>query len=131
MTSSDWNSRNVYLKYTNFCVYMFFTNFGRFRKITYTQNFLLNSIRENKCTLKMHKIHTSQNARKKICKINSAKFWESINNRSILNQYKSWPACFSVDLDKNISRISFNSAVFSLGLKFRNSKFSKTCHSQK
>ena len=39
-------------------------------------------------------------------KINSAKFLESINNRSIINQYKSWPACFSVDLDRNISRIS-------------------------
>ena len=64
MTSSDWNS-DVYLKYTNFRVYMFFANFGRFRKIKYTQNFLLNGIRENKYTLKMHKIHISQNTRKK------------------------------------------------------------------
>ena len=65
MTSSDWNSDNVYLKCTNFRVYMFFVNFGRFRKIKYTQNFLLNGIRENKYTLNMHKIHISRNARKK------------------------------------------------------------------
>ena len=65
MTSSDWNSDNVYLKCTNFRVYMFFASFGRFRKIKYTQNFLLNGIRENKYTLKMHKIHISQNTRKK------------------------------------------------------------------
>ena len=65
MTSSDWNSDNVYLQCTNFSVYMFFANFGRFRKIKYMQNFLLNSIRENKYALKIHKIHISQNARKK------------------------------------------------------------------
>ena len=34
---------------------------------------------------------------------------------SIINQYKSWPAWFSVDLDRNISRISLNSAVFFFG----------------
>ena len=66
MTSSDWNSDNVYLKCTNFRVSMFFANFGRFRKIKYTQNFLLNGIRENKYTLNMHKIHISWNERKKI-----------------------------------------------------------------
>ena len=76
---------NVYLECTNFPVYMFFVNFGRFRKIKYTQNFLLNGIHENKCTLKMHKIYISQNTRKKnMHKINSAKFLESINNRSII-----------------------------------------------
>ena len=48
-------------------------------------------------------------------KINSAKFLESINNKSIINQYKSWPACFAVDLDRNISRIPLNSAVFFFG----------------
>ena len=65
MTSSDWNSDNVYLDCTNFRVYMFFGDFDRFRKIKYTQNFLLNGISENKYTLKMHKIHISQNTRKK------------------------------------------------------------------
>ena len=65
MMSSNWNSDNVYLNCTNFRVYIFFANFGRFRKIKYTQNFLLNGIRENKYTLKMHKIHISQNTRKK------------------------------------------------------------------
>ena len=35
----------------------------------------------------MHKIHISRNARKKYAQ-NSAKFLESINNRSIINQYK-------------------------------------------
>ena len=64
MTSSDWNSGSVYLKCINFRVYMFFANFGRFRKIEYTQNFVLNGIREN-YTLTMHKIHISQNTRKK------------------------------------------------------------------
>ena len=49
--SSNWNSDNVYLNCTNFRVYIFFANFGRFRKIKYTQNFLLNGIRENKYTL--------------------------------------------------------------------------------
>ena len=44
---------------------MFFANFGRFRKIKYTQNVLLNGIRENKYTLKMHKIHISQNTQGK------------------------------------------------------------------
>ena len=65
MTSSDWNSDNVYLKCTNFRVYMFLANFGRFRKIKYTQSFLLNGIRKNKYTQKIHKIHISQNTRKK------------------------------------------------------------------
>ena len=65
MTSSDWNSDNDCLKCTNFRVYMFFANFGQFRKIKYTQNFLLNGIGENKYTLKMHKIHISQNTRTK------------------------------------------------------------------
>ena len=39
---------------------------------------------------------------KNMRKINSAKFLESINNnnRSIINLYKSWPACFSVNLDR-------------------------------
>ena len=37
-------------------------------------------------------------------KINSAKFLESTNNRSIINQYKWWPACFSVDRGRNISQ---------------------------
>ena len=40
-----------------------------FRKTKYTQNFLLNSIRENKYMLKMHKIHISQNTRKKYAQI--------------------------------------------------------------
>ena len=85
MTSSDQNLDNVYLACTNFPVYMSFANFGRFRKIKFTQNFLLNGIRASKCTLKMHKIHISQNTQKKnMHKINSAKFLESINNRSII-----------------------------------------------
>ena len=42
----------------------FFANFCRFRKIKYTQNFLLNSIHKNKYTLNMRKIHISRNARK-------------------------------------------------------------------
>ena len=87
MMSLNWNSDNVYLNCTNFRVNIFFANFGRFRKIKYTQNFLLNGIRENKYTLNMHKIHISRNARKKYAQ-NSAKFLESINNRSIINQYK-------------------------------------------
>ena len=37
-----------------------FANFGRSRKIKYTQNFLLNCIRENKYTPNMHKIHISR-----------------------------------------------------------------------
>ena len=114
MTSSDWSSDNVCLKCTDFRVYIFFAHFGWFRNIKSTQNVLLNGIRENKYTLNMHKIHISRNARKKYAQ-NSAKFLESINNRSIINQYKSWPACFSVDLDRNISRISLNSAVFFFG----------------
>ena len=65
MTSSDWNSDNVYLNCTNFRVYIFFANFGWFRKIKYTQSFLLNGIRENKYMLNMQKIHTSRNTRKK------------------------------------------------------------------
>ena len=44
---------------------MFFANLGQFRKIKYTQNFLLNGIRENEYTLEMHKIYISQNARKR------------------------------------------------------------------
>ena len=36
----------------------------------------------------MQKIHISQNTQKKYAQ-NSAKFLESINNRSIINQYKS------------------------------------------
>ena len=48
-----------------FAFMFFFTNFGRLHKIKYTQNFLLNGIRENKYTLNMHKIHISRNARKK------------------------------------------------------------------
>ena len=44
---------------------MFVANFGRFCKITYTQNFLLNNIRENKYTLKMGKIRFLQNTQKK------------------------------------------------------------------
>ena len=67
----------------------------------------------------MHKIHISQSTRKDMHKINSAKFLESINinnkNRSIINQYKRWPACFPADLDRSISRISLNSAVFFFG----------------
>ena len=129
MTSSAWNLDNVYLKYTNFHVYMFFANFGRFRKIKCTQNFLLNSIHKKKYTLKMQKIHISQNTQKSVHKINSAKFLEPMNNRSIINQYKSWPACFSIDLDRSSSRISFNLAVFFFGAEIRNSKFSKTCYS--
>ena len=88
MTSSDWNSDNVYLSCTNFRADIYFANLGRFCKIKYKQNFLLNGIRENKYTLNMHKIHISRNARKKYAQ-NSAKFLESINNRSIINQYKS------------------------------------------
>ena len=65
MTSSHWNSDNIYHKCTNFRVYMFFANFGRFHKIKYTQKNFLNGIRENKYTLEMHKIHISQSRRKK------------------------------------------------------------------
>ena len=62
MTSSGWNSDNVYLSVLIFaCMF--------FRKTKYTQNFLLNSIRENKYMLKMHKIHISQNTRKKYAQI--------------------------------------------------------------
>ena len=62
--SSDWNP-DVYLNCTSFRVYIFFANFGRFHKIEYKQNFLLNGIRENKYTLNIHKIHISRNVRKK------------------------------------------------------------------
>ena len=65
MTSSDWNSDNVYLSCTNFRADIYFPNLGRFCKIKYKQNFLLNGIRENKYTLNMHKIHISRNTRKK------------------------------------------------------------------
>ena len=41
------------------CIF-FFANFGQFRKIKYTQKFLLNGIREKKYTLNMHKIYISQ-----------------------------------------------------------------------
>ena len=68
MISSDWNSDNAYLSCTNLRVYISFTNFGPFRKFKYTQNFLLNDIRENKYTLNMHKTHISRNARKNMPK---------------------------------------------------------------
>ena len=130
MTSLDWNLDNFCLKCTNFRLYIFFANFGWFYKIKYTQSFLPNSILENKYTLSIHEIHISWNTWKNIHKINSAKFLESVSNRSILNQCKFLPACFSVDLDRNISRISFYSTVFLFGplkflWKFRNLKFSK------
>ena len=80
MISSDWNSGTVYLNCTNFRVHIFFANFGRFSKIKYTQNFLLNGIRKNKYMLNMHEIHISRNAQKNRHTINSAKFLESINN---------------------------------------------------
>ena len=64
MISSDWNS-DVYLNCTNFRGDIYFASLGRFRKIKYTQNFLLNGIRENKYTLNMHKIHISRNVPKK------------------------------------------------------------------
>ena len=130
MMSSDWNSDNAYLRCTNFCAYIFFANFCWLCKIKYTHNFLLNGIRENKYTLNRLKIYISPNTRKNMRKINSAKFLESISNRSMLSQFKSWPACFfcwSWQKQPNISWF----IVFSLGLKFRKSKFSKTCHSQK
>ena len=85
MMSSDWNLGTVYLNCTNFRVYIFFANFGRFSKIKYTQNFLLNGIHENKYTLNMHEIHISRNAQKNLHKINSTKFLESINNWPIVN----------------------------------------------
>ena len=103
MMSLDWNLDNVYLKCTNFHVYIFSRILVDFAK--YTQNFLLYNYR--------HKIYISRNTQKNAH--NSAKFIESINNRSILIQYKSWPACFSIDLDRNISRISLDSAVFLFG----------------
>ena len=64
-------------------------------------------------------------------KINSAKFLETINNRSIINQYKLLPGCSSNDLDRNIAEYRLIQLSFSLELKFKNSKFSKTWHSQK
>ena len=65
ITSSDWNSANIYLKCTNLLVYIFFANFGWFRKIKYTQNFILNDIRKNEYMLNKQKIHISQSTRKK------------------------------------------------------------------
>ena len=79
MISSDCNSDNVYLKCANFRVYMFSANFGRFRKIMYTQNFLLNGVCDNKYTLKMHKIDISQNTRKKKYAQNSFSYIFRIN----------------------------------------------------
>ena len=64
MMSWDWNSNNVYLNCTNFRVYNFFADFCWFRKIKYMQNFLLNSICENKYIQNMHKIYISRNAQK-------------------------------------------------------------------
>ena len=67
MTSSDWNSDNVF-------AYIFLANFAfDFAK------FPLNCIREK---FIFHEI-----LEKNKHKINSAKFLESINNRPILNQY--------------------------------------------
>ena len=37
-----------------------FANFGQFRKIKYTRNFILNNLRKNKYTANMHKIHISR-----------------------------------------------------------------------
>ena len=64
MTPLDWNSDSVYLSCTNFACICFSQILVDFAKLN-TQNFQLNSIRENKYTLKMHKIHISQNTRKK------------------------------------------------------------------
>ena len=47
-----------------------FANFGQFHKIKYTQNFLLNDIRENKYMLNMRKIHNSRKKEK-----NTQKRW--------------------------------------------------------
>ena len=91
MMSIGYNSGNVYLKCTNFRMYMLFANFGGFCKIKYKQNFLLNSICENKYTLNkdaQNLYFTKYKKKKNMHKINSAKFLESINNRLIINQYK-------------------------------------------
>ena len=45
-----------------------------------SQNFLFNGIRENKYTLKLHKIYISQNTRKKYAQ-NLAKFLEPITDQ--------------------------------------------------
>ena len=74
MTPSAWNLDNVYLNCTNFRVYIFFASFGQFRKIKYTQNFLLSGTRKNKYMLNMHKIHVSRNAQKNMHKNNSSEF---------------------------------------------------------
>ena len=92
MMSSDWNSGNVNLKCANFCLYIFFANFGRFLNIKYMQNFLLNGISENKYTkyTKIHKYtkfkfpenkYTKKKCRKK-CALIQLFFLESINNNS-------------------------------------------------
>ena len=62
MTSSDWNSDNVYLKCSNFRVYIVSRILIDFVKLK--QNFLLNGIRENKYTLNMHKMYISRNTKK-------------------------------------------------------------------
>ena len=69
MMSIGYNSGNVYLKCTNFRMYMLFANFGRFCKIKYKQNFLLNSICENKYTLNKdaQNLYFTKYKKKKIC----------------------------------------------------------------
>ena len=132
MTWSNWNSGNVYL---NFCVHIFFANLSWFCKIKYTQNFTLNCIPENKYTLNMHKIHISWNKyTKKRCAqkmlVNSA-FLESINTNSFIITCLSFRWSWQKH-QVNIPRIKCLFCIlFSLRLKFINTKFSKTCHLQK
>ena len=59
-------------------------------------------------------------------KINSVKFLESINNRSIISINRDL-LVFPLILTETLAEYPLIQLSFSLGLKFRNSKFSKTC----
>ena len=61
----------------------------------------------------MEKIHISW---KQVHKKNAQNFLANsafFQNQSIATVFPSWPACLSVDLDKNISRMSLDSTDFS------------------
>ena len=109
-------------------VHIFFTNFvnyGQFHKIKCTQKFILNSICKDRYTLSMQKIHFSRKYIQKKKKKKLKKCWliqlfpESINNNGC-----SIVTCLSCCL----SRYNCLFILFSLRLKFINSKFSNTCH---
>ena len=78
----------------------------------------------------MPKMHISQNTRKNMHKINSAKFLESVCNRSILKiRINCDLLVFPLILAEILAKYPL--IQLSLRLKFRNLKFLKTCYSQK